>query len=227
MKKLTAWILTLAMFCMIGAAAAEDGVTGEWYGLMYGAEVTLVFGEDGNYDMIAGGEKVSGGTYELKDGIVYMDGDEDPANGFVFDGSSLANEKYGVTFTRENNVQGVVLADVNPDAPLEAFAGEWICRYMNTTGVILDLKQVPDEMLQQMETIPAMKIEGTNVTVDGMNELFDTDTLSMTYADGALTTEMDDVTVRIEILQDGMAGLSVTVYGTDIGLWFEPAAAAE
>ena len=73
MKKLTAWILALAMLCMLGAAAAEDGVTGDWYGMMYGAAVTLTFSEDGNYTMVAGQESMDG-TYELRDGIVYMDG---------------------------------------------------------------------------------------------------------------------------------------------------------
>lgn len=226
MKRLTALILALAMICALGAATAEEGLAGEWYGLMYGAATTLTFSEDGTY-ILAAGEESTKGTYELKDGIVYMDGSTNPDENFAYDGLSLVNEQFNVTFTRENSVQGIILADVNPDAPREAFAGEWTCRYMSASGVTLDLQQVPDELLREMEPIPAMKIDGTDVTLTGMEELLGSDPVPMVYADGALTAEKAGAEIRIQILQDGMAAVSISLNGREAGLWFEPAAAAE
>ena len=225
MKKLIALLLALAMFCVLVPAMADEGLTGEWYGTMYGAAVTMTFNDDGTYTMAVAGQS-QGGTYELRDGIVYMDGVDDPAQGFVFDGTSLVNEQYGVTFTRENNVQDIVIADPNPEAPVEAFSGEWVCRYLSMSGVTLDIQQMPEEMLAELGSIPGMTIDGTSVTINGagIETLTGEAAIEMTYADGALTVDKDGVTIQVQMLQDGMTALTISMYGMEyITLWFEPA----
>ena len=141
MKKLVSLILALCLVCLSTAVLAEGAdITGNWYGTMYGMSVTLTLNADNTYKLLMGENEIPG-TYELKDGIVYMDGDTDAANGFVYDGTTLVNEKQSVTFTRDAEAaQSITLAEVNTEAKLEDFAGEWVCKYVSMNGMVSAIK---------------------------------------------------------------------------------------
>ena len=233
MKKFVSLLLVLCLACVSAAALAEAGdLVGDWYGSLYGMAAQLTLNEDGSYVMSLAGNEIPG-NYELKDGIVYMD-DDNPDNGFVFDGTSLVNEIQGVTLTREQgNVAEIELAEVNPDAAVEDFEGDWVCKYMSMKGMTLDITQIPLESLGATQ-IPSLKVEGSAVTLTGMDSLAGADPLEMTFADGALTFDlgakvgMPDLGMAISVLmlQDGMVDFNVNM-GDEIGDLYFAAADAE
>lgn len=230
MKKFVSLLLVLCLACVSAAALAEAGdLVGDWYGSLYGMAAQLTLNEDGSYVMSLAGNEIPG-NYELKDGIVYMD-DDNPDNGFVFDGTSLVNETQGVTLTRDQaDVPEIELAEVNPDAAVEDFAGEWICKYMSMKGMTLDITQIPLESLGATQ-IPSLKVEGSAVTLTGMDSLAGSDPLEMDFADGALTFDlgakvgMPDLGMAISVLmlQDGMVDFNVNMGDEIVDLYFAPA----
>ena len=230
MKKFVSLLLVLCLACVSAAALAEAGdLVGDWYGSLYGMAAQLTLNEDGSYVMSLAGNEIPG-NYELKDGIVYMD-DDNPDNGFVFDGTSLVNEIQGVTLTREQgNVAEIELAEVNPDAAVEDFEGDWVCKYMSMKGMTLDITQIPLESLGATQ-IPSLKVEGSAVTLTGMDSLAGSDPLEMDFADGALTFDlgakvgMPDLGMAISVLmlQDGMVDFNVNMGDEIVDLYFAPA----
>ena len=230
MKKIVSLLLVLCLACLSVAALAEAGdLVGDWYGSLYGMAAQLTLNEDGSYVMSLAGNEIPG-NYELKDGIVYMD-DDNPDNGFVFDGTSLVNEIQGVTLTREQgNVAEIVLAEVNPDAAVEDFEGDWVCKYMSMKGMTLDITQIPLESLGATQ-IPSLKVEGSAVTLTGMDSLAGSVPLEMDFADGALTFDlgakvgMPDLGMAISVLmlQDGMVDFNVNMGDEIVDLYFAPA----
>ena len=230
MKKFVSLLLVLCLACVSAAALAEAGdLVGDWYGSLYGMAAQLTLNEDGSYVMSLAGNEIPG-NYELKDGIVYMD-DDNPDNGFVFDGTSLVNETQGVTLTRDQaDVPEIELAEVNPDAAVEDFEGDWVCKYMSMKGMTLDITQIPLESLGATQ-IPSLKVEGSAVTLTGMDSLAGADPLEMTFADGALTFDlgakvgMPDLGMAINVLmlQDGMVDFNVNMGDEIVDLYFAPA----
>ncbi len=234
MKKIVSLLLVLCLACLSVAVLAEEGdLFGVWYGSLYGMPAQLTLNEDGSYVMSFAGNDMPG-KYELKDGIVYMDGDDNADNGFVFDGTSLVNEIQGVTLTREQgDVAEIVLAEVNPGAALEDFAGDWVCRYMSMGSMTLDISQIPLENLGATQ-IPSLKVEGSTVALTGMDSLAGSDPLEMTFADGALIFDLGEklgmpdlgMSINVRMLQDGMVDFNVITGEETVDLYFTPADAA-
>lgn len=248
MKKLVSLLLALCLVCLSTAAlAAGADITGDWYGTMYGMGVTLTLNADNTYKLLMGENELPG-TYELKDGIVYMDGDTDAANGFVYDGTTLVNEKQSVTFTRDAEAaQSITLAEVNTEAKLEDFAGEWVCKYVSMNGMVVDVTAIPVEQLGASQ-IPGMKIEGNTMILTGLESMTGANPLEMEFADGALSIDLGkmlaeasqsagmdlsslgldnlQMTLGVMLLKDGMASLYINAMGQEIAFIFEPAPAA-
>lgn len=225
MKKFLALALALMIACMMIPAMAEDDVTGEWSGLVFGMPMVLTLSEDGTYTLTAGDQTVSQGPWELKDGYVLMDGDADPANGFLFDGSSLTNEANGATLTREK--AEITLAEVNPNAALEDFAGEWTCKYVQLNGMTIDIEQGAAALATVLtEAVPTMKIDGTSITLTGLDKLLGNG-LQTTYADGTLTYAIASImTVSVNLLTDGMAVISADISDSTLAFYFNRVEAA-
>ncbi|MBR6966725.1 MAG: hypothetical protein IKH81_06530 [Clostridia bacterium] len=230
MKKIMSLVLALCLVCLSAALAEGNDVTGDWYGSMYGLAVQMTMNEDGTYMLKAiDMEMEQPGTYELKDGIVYMDESEDPEEGFVFDGASLVNEKRNVTFTREQvEVEALVLAEADPEAPAEAFEGEWTCNMLKMSGRLFDVAQVPVESLG-LEGIPSLRIEGSAVSFIGFGNLMDAEPLAFEYADGVLKYVMIEgiMETTITMLQDGTILLDLGIGEEGPFFCFAPATAAE
>ncbi len=237
MKKIVSLILALCLVALMVPVLAESGdLVGDWFGTMYGMAIQLTFNEDGTYLLkLIAAEQEMPGKYELKDGIVYMDGDEDAANGFVFDGSSLVNEVQGVTLTRDAAAaETIVLAEVNPEAPLEAFAGDWACKYLSNMGMVMDIEQIPLEQIGATG-LPTLKIEGTTVEIGGLDSLGSASSMPFKYENGALVLDLGDALagsgledmMKFQVLQDGMVAMTVSMGDTTMVFCFAPAAAEE
>ena len=231
MKKIVSLLLALCLVCLSAAVLAEAGdVTGTWYGTMYGMQIQLTLNADGTYAIDLAGNEIPG-KYELRDGIVYMDGDDDAANGFVYDGTTLVNEAQDVTLTREQGeIAEIVLAEPKADAALEDYAGEWVCKYLSMSGMTIDITQIPLEQLGATQ-IPSLKIEGSTASLTGMDSLAGSAPLPMNFADGALSLDLGallgssdtDMSINIQMLQDGMVAFTVNAMGQIVSLYFAPA----
>ena len=237
-KKIVSLFLAFCLVVLMVPALAEAGdVTGDWYGSMYGMPITLTLNADGTYLLtIQGTDQQMPGKYELKDGIVYMDGSDDPADGFVFDGSSLVNETQGVTLTRDaETAPAVELAEVDPEAPLEAFAGEWTCKYLSMMNMVMDIDKVPLEQIGA-NGLPAIKIEGENVEISGLDSLASSaSSLTFKYDSGALVLNLPESLagsgledmLKFQMLKDGMLAMTVSMGDQSMMFCFVPAAAEE
>ncbi len=219
MKKFLALALALMMGCMMIPAMAEVDVTGEWT-LSY-AGITLVFtlNEDGSYTLSSGSQIAYQGNWELKGNTVVTDPGTVGEDTFYIDEESLIHPQYG-TATREKKEE-IVLADVNPDAALEDFSGEWICKYaiQGNSDAIIEMEQAVGVMI---DALPTMKIDGVNVTFTGL--LFGVDeSENAVFADGAISFQhymyhgvfsMSSVPYTIKLLADGMAVFSAEKNGS-------------
>ncbi len=226
MKKLLALALALMMACMMIPAMAENDVTGEWSGMIQGAPMVMTLNEDGSYTLTSGEEIVSNGVWELVDSTVVCDPGTEEEGTFLFDGSSLSNEAYGIMLTREK--VEIALAEIDPNAALEDFTGEWACKYAQVNGMTIDVEQGAAALASMFtETVPTMKIDGTSITLTGLEKLLGNG-LETSYADGALTYALSlaNITVTVNLLADGMAALTADIAGTVVGLYFTRVEAA-
>ena len=141
----------------------------------------------------------------------------------------------------------ITLAEVNTEAKLEDFAGEWVCKYVAMAGKVVDVTAIPVEQLGASQ-IPGMKIEGNTMILTGLESMTGEDPLEMEFADGALSLDLGkmladaaqaagmdlsslgldglQMTLGVMLLKDGMAGLYINAMGQEIAFIFEPAPAA-
>lgn len=219
MKKLLALALALMMACMMIPAIAEVDVTGEWSLSYAGITLVITLNEDGSYTISAGGLITHQGAWELKGNTVVTDPGTKEEDTFYIDGESLIHPEYG-TMTREKKEE-IVLAEVNPDAALEDFSGEWICKYAieGNNDVIIEMEQAVGILI---DALPTMKIDGVNVTLTGLLLGVD-ESENAVFADGAISfqhykykgySSVSPYTYTIKLLADGMAVFSTEKNGT-------------
>ena len=250
MKKIVSLLVALMMACMLIPATAEiaaETITGDWYcsemtqgettfnpGAM-GMEVHLIINEDGTVSvaMTMGGEgQTEEGTWEITDGKLFMHtGEGETASDVELvlqeDGTlKVAEETSGTVmiFGREAPEGGVELAEVNPDAQAEDFNGDWTFAYVSVSGMTLTAEMAVS--MGAFEEAPTMKLEDGNMTLSGLSTLLGDEPMALEFANGAYTVDFGEglMTIRVEMLQDGMACLTVAMGGEDyMGLYFTKA----
>ena len=91
------------------------------------------------------------------------------------------------------------VAEVNPEAAPEDFAGEYVCGYLLVQG-----KPVPADLeAMRTEEVPTLRIEGETAVFTGLTEM-GTDPVKLVFADGTLCFEPEE-NVRVftlRLLQD-------------------------
>ena len=234
MKKLISLVLILCMACMLILAVAEDDLTGEWYANYYGMPMTLTLNADGTASMAAEGMGDLGtASWTFENGKFTMTETE---SGLVTEGACidgvLALESDGqlLEFTREP-VQGITLAEVNPEAAAEDFEGTWTAAYVNYEGMTLDAAAAGVSF--------NMIIENSSLRFDGdaesMTFFLGTDPIPMTYENGALNFSKEipndaaplTITLKVEMLQDGMAEMTLDTGMGAMTVYFAKPAAEE
>ena len=232
MKKMVSILLALTLMMTGIASLAEvavESVTGDWYGNVFGALFTMTLNEDGTYLMLTpDGEQAGDGTWELKDGAIYMDGGESASDMFQIVEGTLFNEGMNVTFYRnQEEVQVIELAEVNPDALAEDFNGNWTCKYMRAMGMLVGIGSAIAS--GQMVEVPSLTFQDGKLTLQGsdLNSLVGEEGLEMTFADGAYNFSLDigdmSISFDLKLLQDGLLGFVINMGETDVGLYFEKA----
>ena len=229
MKKLISVILVFCMAVMLVPALAESAdITGEWTADYSGYAVVLTLNADGSFSMEVAGMGGAEGTWTLEGEALSLTAEGQTLVYDVKDGKISASQG-GETleFTRAGDEEAapaaetapaevkaaeVTFADVNPDAAAEDFNGEWCIQYVAAGDEIAanDTGEVTADI--------AIKDGGiTFGSGSGFSELFGDKALEMEFAGGAFSYSRDffgvSLSFRIEMLQDGMAAVTIDVSG--------------
>lgn len=245
MKKMTALALALMMMLSVLAlpVLAEESPVGTWYlqtmkhedqefnaaAIGYNVEITI--NEDGTVSMISPvSPDPTAGTWSMENGAITINFEDETssiATGELADGMLiLSDEGTIMIFSAEKEeIEPIELAEVNPNAAVEDFAGEWSCVYVKAGEQVVDV--AANLQAFGFESIPGLKIEGTAMTLTGIGSIAMLlgNGLELTYADGALVysleiTEGMGVSVTANLLQDGMAAVTIEAMGQGFTLYF-------
>ena len=173
----------------------EERVLGEWYADEAGLVITLTLTEEG-YMLSVPGTDAQTGKWEAKDGMIVLDGDEQ--NPLTPIGDVIRSDALDLLFTREMPTV-YVPADVIADAKEGSFDGFFKAQFVAVgEGTILAAAAEEDAYVY---------IEGTNVALGGTR--FGNVIKVFTAAPGALTLAESDLSVKLEIQQDGFLRMTL------------------
>ncbi len=173
-------------------------VPGDWFADFFGLEIRLILGEEGAYALFVPGSEPLSGVWEVRDGLLIMDGDEDSPVLFLND--TLRMEEPDLLFTRE---RPLVYTPAEPllNASASAYDGFWKVQFVAVgEGTVLAAALGENTELY---------IEGTKLAVNGT--LLGLRQFETAFADGALTFATDRGIVALQLLQDGF--LRLTLFG--------------
>ncbi len=142
MKKIICFLLSLVLL-LCGGALAEgaDGidVSGVWYGDLFGVVCTLTFAEDGTYVIEGADVTAQQGVWRMDGGTLVLDEDTFLEMRLSVSSDMLILDFEGMMFrfTREMPVP-FVPAEVNTEALIEQFAGQWSMTHLTSMGLIFD-----------------------------------------------------------------------------------------
>ena len=177
------------------------GVTGRWFIGLGGTAVELDLKEDGTYALTAPGAAVRSGAWTMDGGFLYMDGASEPDLA-VRDENALMTSDESIFLTRE---KPFVYAPADPaeNTPAELFAGYWKAAYTDVGGTPVPARLLGDET--------DLYIEGSSAILGGPT-LGDTQ-VKLKLENGALTSDIEGVKVRMQLQADGC--LRLTVIGNE------------
>lgn len=114
------------------------------------------------------------------------------------------------------------IADVNSEATLEDFSGEYVCTFISFGDTVLPATL---EVMQTQE-IPTLKIAEGKATFTGIAEM-GTDPVALIFADGELSfvPEKDVTVFTLRLLMDGVVSMTFDVIEAAPVFYFTPAEA--
>ncbi len=174
----------------------ERRALGEWYAEYEGFLFILTFTEDGAYALSAPGVEPQTGKWEVKDGMVVLNGEE--AQALLPVCGVLHWDAMGLLFTREKP-ETYVPAELLADPEEGAMNGYWKAQYVGVgEGAIL---------AQALGDTTELYIEGTKLALGG--DRLGNVIRDFTFADGALTLDEEGTTITIQLQQDGLLRLTI------------------
>ena len=207
MKKIFALLISL-LVVFATAAPAEDA-SGDWYASLNGLPVHLALGADGTYTVSVPAEAPASGRWELRDGFVYLEGEENsPLN--LMDGTMLIWTDACLIFTREKE-DGYVPGSAWADAPVILYSDYWKAAYADVAGTPVPAFALEDET--------DLYVEGHSAILGGpvLGDVI----VKLAERDGALVTEEGSApAAELVLQQDGLLRLTVTGSGTAPQTWY-------
>ena len=189
----------------------EQAVLGEWYASFQGLAVKLTLDEDAYKLEFPGTGKGSSGAWEIKDGMLYLEGNDAPL--LPLD-TALIWSAVSLTFLREQPVT-YVPAEVYAGAQAELFNGFWRAQFTQVGGARDTSKRPAVRSVQAGGSVIlssaigddiALYIENGKVALAG--ELFGRQVDEFSLRDGALTARVDGAKVTLQLQQDGILRLT-------------------
>ena len=189
----------------------EQAVLGEWYASFQGLTVKLTL-DDGAYTLeFPGTGKGSNGAWEIKDGMLYLEGNEAPL--LPLD-SALIWSAVNLVFSREQPVT-YTPAEVYADAQAELFNGFWRAQFTQVGGARDTSKRPAVRGIQAGGSVilssaigddTALYLENGKAALAGT--LFGRQIAEFSLTDGALTAKVDGAKVTLQLQQDGFMRLT-------------------
>lgn len=203
-----ALVLALSMLCAASAEAA--GITGTWYGDVYGMVATLTINEDGTYALEIMGDAAPG-VWTLEGDTLYMDKGTEAEGVLTVDAAAQTLTMDDVVFGREAIEQWMPAA-AHADAAVEEFAGEWVAERVDAFGAVLPVADAGIEA--------KLSIEGAHVVLTMFFMEEDVTEGDAVFADGALTLTNENngetLTYVVSALEDGMLSCTAPMFGETV-----------
>ena len=199
---LFAWILLLAPGLILAEAespAPEAALTGDWFGETQGMILQLTLKEDGSYTAAFPAREGSeaAGTWEFRDGFLYLDGGDVPTINVL--GEDVLKWTELDTFLRREVPLIYTPAEPAADVPADVYNGTWKALYVSAEGAML--------MADTLGEPTGAYIEGTNVALTG--PLTGEAVLEMTFAEGGLRWAQGDAEITLQLQQDGILRMTL------------------
>ena len=212
MKKAAALIiLTISIISFFCAIAEENApVSGIWYSTTSGIPVRLTLSEDGSYTSAAPGTDPVTGTWEERDGSIFLDGSETPE--FTVQDDRLLWNGMAAFLTREEQAvytPAEILADFDP----ALFRGYWKALYVDVDGIAC--------LASALNDTTDLYVEGNSMILGG--PLFGDLPVKAESADGALACTAEGITVTLRMQQDSFLRMTVDT-GEETLTWYLEAA---
>ena len=201
-------MLTIALFTVIAEENAP--VSGIWYSTTSGIPVRLTLSEDGSYTSGAPGTDPVTGTWEERDGDLFLDGSETPE--FTVQDDRLLWNGMAAFLTREEQVvytPAETFADFDP----ALFRGYWKALYVDVDGIAC--------LASALNDTTDLYVEGNSMILGG--PLFGDLPVKAESADGALTCTAEGITVTLRMQQDSFLRMTVDT-GEETLTWYLEAA---
>ena len=185
---------------------------GEWYADLQGLAIKLTLSGDGAYTLeFPGTGKGSNGAWEIKDGMLYLKGNDAPL--MPLD-EALIWSAVNLVFSREQPVT-YTPAEVYADAQAETFNGFWRAHFTQVGGARNTSKRPAVRSVQAGGSVilssavgddTALYLENGKAALAGT--LFGRQIAEFSFADGALTAKVDGAKVTLQLQQDGFMRLT-------------------
>jgi hypothetical protein len=201
-------MLTIALFTVIAEENAP--VSGIWYSTTSGIPVRLTLSEDGSYTSAAPGTDPVTGTWEERDGDLFLDGSETPE--FTVQDDKLLWNDMAAFLTREEQAvytPAETFADFDP----ALFRGYWKALYVDVDGIAC--------LASALNDTTDLYVEGNSMILGG--PLFGDLPVKAESADGALTCTAEGITVTLRMQQDSFLRMTVDT-GEETLTWYLEAA---
>lgn len=201
-------MLTIALFTVIAEENAP--VSGIWYSTTSGIPVRLTLSEDGSYTSAAPGTDPVTGTWEERDGSIFLDGSETPE--FTVQDDRLLWNGMAAFLTREEQAvytPAEILADFDP----ALFRGYWKALYVDVDGIAC--------LASSLNDTTDLYVEGNSMILGG--PLFGDLPVKAESTDGALACTAEGITVTLRMQQDSFLRMTVDT-GEETLTWYLEAA---
>ena len=189
----------------------EQAVLGEWYASFQGLIVKLTLDEAAYTLEFPGTGKGSAGAWEIRDGMLYLEGNDAPL--LPLD-SALIWSAVSLTFLREQPVT-YTPAEVYAGAQAELFNGFWRAQFTQVGGARDTSKRPAVRSVQAGGSVilssavgddTALYLENGKAALAG--QLFGRQIAEFSLKDGALTAKVDSAKVTLQLQQDGFMRLT-------------------
>ena len=204
-------MLTIALFTVIAEENAP--VSGIWYSTTSGIPVRLTLSEDGSYTSAAPGTDPVTGTWEERDGSIFLDGSETPE--FTMQDDRLLWNDMAAFFTREEQMV-YTPAEIYADFDPALFRGYWKAFCVDVDGAAC--------LASALNDTTDLYVEGNSMILGG--PLFGDLPVKAESADGALVCTAEGITVTLRMQQDNFLRMTMDT-GEEAMTWYLRAAGTD
>ena len=189
----------------------ERSILGDWYAEFQGLAVKLTLSEKGEYTLSVPSAESVGDTWELKDGMLYLEGNDSPL--LPLD-EVLIWSPVNLVFRREAP-SVYEPAEAYKATSIEAYNGFWRAQFTQVGSAKDKSKRPAVRSVQAGGSVilssaigddTALYIEDGKAALAG--KLFGRQVAEFTYADGALTAKVEDGRVTLQLQEDGLLRLT-------------------